>query len=64
LAPCWLPRYRQLSVDADMGTELGANMAGAETCDLDANNNGAELSVYFLKSYCQGCICEHLSKKG
>jgi hypothetical protein len=32
--------------------------------DLGANNNGAKRRFHFLKSYCQGRICENLSKKG
>jgi hypothetical protein len=60
----WLPRHRQLCVDADVGKELGANWAGAETFDLDANNNGAKRKVHFLKSYCQERICKNLLKKG
>jgi hypothetical protein len=63
LAPSWLPRRRQLYIDADVGTELGANLAGTEMCNLGANNNSVEPRVYFLKSYYQGRICEHLSKK-
>jgi hypothetical protein len=59
----WLPRHRQLCVNADVGKELGANWADTETFDLGANNNGAVRRIYFLKSYCQGRICDNLSKK-
>jgi hypothetical protein len=63
LALSWLLRHRQLCVDANVGKELGANWAGAETFDLGANNNGAKRKAYFLKSYCQGRICKNLLKR-
>jgi hypothetical protein len=34
------------------------------TCKLSDNYHGAEVRVYFLKGYRQGCICENLSEKG
>jgi hypothetical protein len=46
-----------------VGKEFCANLAGAETFGLDANNNGAKRRVYFLKSYRQERICENLLKK-
>jgi hypothetical protein len=51
LAPSSLPRKRHVCVDANVGKDLGAKCAGAKTCNLGANNDGAKLRVYFLKSY-------------
>jgi hypothetical protein len=59
LAPSWLPRHLQLCVDADVGKELGA-----ETFDLDANNNGTKRRVRFLKSYYQGVFVRIFRKNG
>jgi hypothetical protein len=44
--------------------DLGAKIRGAETCYLGAIVHGAELRVYFLKSFQKGCTCENLSTKG
>jgi hypothetical protein len=63
LAPSWLPRHRQLCVDANVDKKLGANWVGTETFDFGATNNGAKRMVYFLKSYCQGHICEFFLKR-
>jgi hypothetical protein len=41
----------------------GANVTGAEKCDLGANNNNAELRVYFLKSNCQERIVNIFRKR-
>jgi hypothetical protein len=46
LAPRSLPRKHHVRVDANVGKDLGAKM-----CNLGANNNGAKMRVYFLKSY-------------
>jgi hypothetical protein len=46
LAPRSLPRKHHVRVDANVGKDIGA-----KTCNLGANNNGAKLRVYFLKSY-------------
>jgi hypothetical protein len=59
LVPC----HCQLCVDANVDKKLGANWIGTETFDFGATNNGAKRRVYFLKSYCQGCICEIFFKK-
>ena len=62
-----MPRPRHASSHVNdtqkMTLDLGAKAIGAETCKLDANCHGAEVRVYFLKGYCQGRICENLSKK-
>jgi hypothetical protein len=60
----FLPRKRHVYVDANVGKDFDAKCAGAKTCNLGANNDGAKLRVYFLKSFWQRCICENLSKKG
>jgi len=44
--------------------DLGAKNYGAETCKLGANYSSAEVRVYILKVYLQGCICKKLLKKG
>ena len=41
--------------------ELGSSDGGAE---LGASHSGTEPRVHFLNSFCQGSICEKLSKKG
>jgi hypothetical protein len=51
LAPSSLPRKRHVCVDANVGKDLSAKCAGAKTCNLGANNDGAKLRAYFLKSY-------------
>jgi hypothetical protein len=38
-------------------------ICGAEARKLGAMIHGAELRVYFLKSFQKGSICENLSKK-
>jgi hypothetical protein len=43
---------------------VGAKMCGAEMCYLGAMIHDAELRVYFLKSFQNGCICEILLPKG
>ena len=50
------PRLRRVQ-------DLGASNDGAETCNLDASNDGTELRVQILKSYLQGHIYEKISKK-
>jgi hypothetical protein len=59
--PCYLPGQRPRR---QRGPDLGAKPFGAETCNLGATNDGAELRVQILKSYLQGHICEKLLKKG
>jgi uncharacterized protein (UPF0212 family) len=54
LAPRSLPRKHHVYVDANVGKDLCAKCAGTKSCNLGANNNGAKLMVYFLKSYWQG----------
>jgi hypothetical protein len=39
-------------------------ICGAEACNLGARIHGAELKVYFLKSFQKGSTCENLSQKG
>jgi hypothetical protein len=39
-------------------------ICGAEACKLGAMIHGAELRVYFLKSFQKGSTCENLSQKG
>jgi hypothetical protein len=39
-------------------------ICGAEACNLGAMIHGAELRVYFLKSFQKGSTCENLSQKG
>jgi hypothetical protein len=39
-------------------------ICGAEACNLGAMIHGAELRVYFLKSFQKGSTCENLSHKG
>jgi len=62
-----MPRPRHASSHVNdtqkMTLDLGAKAIGTETCKLGANCHGAEVRVYFLKGYCQGRICENLSKK-
>ena len=64
LMPC--PRHASSHVNdtQKMTLDLGAKAISAETCKLGANCHSAEVRVYFLKGYCQGCICKNLSKKG
>ena len=63
-----MPRPRHASSHVNdtkkMTLDLGAKAIDAETCKLDVNYHGAKVRVYFLKGYCQGCICENLLKKG
>jgi hypothetical protein len=63
LAPRSLPRKRHVCVDANVGKDLGTKCAGAKTCNLGANNDGAKLRVHFLKFYWHERICENLKKK-
>ena len=63
-----MPRLRHASSHVNdtekITLDLGAKAIGAETCKLGVNCHGVEVRVYFLKGYCQGRICENLSKKG
>jgi hypothetical protein len=43
--------------------KFGVNWVGAETFDLDVNNNDTKKRIYFLKSYCQRHIYENFLKK-
>jgi hypothetical protein len=43
--------------------DLGAKIRDAETCYLGAIVHGAELGVYFLKSFRKRCTCENLKKR-
>jgi hypothetical protein len=47
-----------------MSRYFGAIYIGAETCNLGANNDGAEVRVHFLNSNLEGHSCENLSQKG
>jgi hypothetical protein len=47
-----------------MAMDLDAKICGAETCYLGVMVHGAELRIYFLKSFEKECICEILFLKG
>jgi hypothetical protein len=47
-----------------MAMDLDAKICGVETCYLGVMVHGAELRIYFLKSFEKECICEILFLKG
>jgi hypothetical protein len=55
-----LRRRRQISTE---DSYFGAIYFGVKTCNLDANNDDIEVSVYFLNSNQKTRSCENLLKK-